>query len=190
MLITVRVGPNRESFHVHKDLIGQTSAFFQNACKGGFKEADGIINLPGQEPKIFKHFIYWLYTGKIRGYYYPPSLRPTIKELKVAANEVLELSDKETLADLDNDDPAGLALNLANYRDVPLPAMVALYALAEFLQVRGLKDQIITSLAFVYSYNNIDRPKEAYVLFWEISNSTKELKPGWLMTPAKGINMA
>ena len=189
-LITACIGPEKHCFPIHKNLVCNASDFFKAACNGPFKEADGVVCLPEQDPKIFKHFIYWLYTGRTRGYYYPASLKPTIKDLELLVSAELKSESLDKLEDLEHDNIHGLALNLANYRDVPFHAIIALYVLADVLQIKGLKDQVITILISIYGYTDLKNREGRSLLFWEWDTNRMPNVPNWLRGPSKGINMA
>lgn len=68
-MIHVEVGKsqNMEKFTVHKGLLCHHSQYFRAALQGGpFVEALlGVVKLDDQDPKTFKHFVYWLYTQDI-----------------------------------------------------------------------------------------------------------------------------
>ncbi len=85
-LVTVYVGEEEHPFHIHKELVCRASDFFKAACCGDFKEADGLVRLPEQDPKVFKYFIHWLYTGNLNGYFYPEAIKPTIQDLRLTAS--------------------------------------------------------------------------------------------------------
>lgn len=189
-LITTHVGSEKQCFHIHESLLCQASDFFKAACNSNFKEADGVIDLPEQNLEVFKHFIYWLYTGKLRGFYYPPSTEPTIQDLKLAVSIELASQKKIKLEELDFGNSPGLALNLANYRDVPFHGVIAQYVLADVLQVHGLKDQVITLLIDIYGYTDLENRVGKTLLFWSVCPRAIAHKPAWLIGPSKGINTA
>ena len=64
-IVIVRVGPQGMRLDLHKEYICSKSDFSKAACSGNFKEADGVIKLPEQDPGIFKHFVHWLYSGRL-----------------------------------------------------------------------------------------------------------------------------
>ena len=183
--------------------------------KISFKEStQNVIRLPEQDVKIFRFFVQWLYTRRLRGFYYPETLKPTIEELKEAAIAELENQKLNVLEDLDPENPSSQALYLANYRDAPFSHLVGLYILADTFQVRDLKDPIITLIMDVYCFyysgvagvedgaqetqeegqdadeagsalSNSGREAETYTtLFWNLA------APPGLEDPCKGINMA
>jgi len=187
-LITITVGAEKAVFSVHKELLCDRSEFFRAACNGQFKEAEGVVNLPEQDPTTFKHFIYWLYTEKLRGHFYPESIDPSIQDLK---RELKSTLGPEALNDrhLKRKNPDSEALDHANYQDLPFVALVSLYILADSLLVRGLRDQIIPLLIEVYGYSYfVSRPKGVVLRFWRRLDSPR--RPAGLPSPAVGINLA
>ncbi|EGX46048.1 hypothetical protein AOL_s00110g212 [Orbilia oligospora ATCC 24927] len=61
--VIVYVGGDKEPFHLHRDIICQTSGFFKAACKpGSFKESiEKEIKLPSVHPITFRKVISWQY---------------------------------------------------------------------------------------------------------------------------------
>lgn len=90
-----------------------------------------------------------------------------------------------TIHDLPDDNPAYLAWSFANYRDAPFHSLISLYALADALQVRGLKDPIISLLVEVDGYIS-DHSKGSRIPFW---NHELE-KPAWIPDITTSINIA
>ena len=186
--MTVLVGGQepQQRFHLHKDLLCNVSEFFSAALTGNFKEAeDGKITLPEQNPETFKYFVHWLYTGSLKGFYYPRTIEPTIWDLSTAVDKELERLNLSMPDELPHDNLHRLAMELASYRDAPFTSLIALYILADALQVRHLKDLIISTLVNVYGHQYSDaHEKSGYNLYW---TSTR---PEGLTRPATGINMA
>ncbi|KAI4225538.1 MAG: hypothetical protein L6R36_003844 [Xanthoria steineri] len=60
-MVHLKVGPNAILFHVHKDLICDSSPFFKAAFTGGFKESEGSISLEDDDADVFENIIQWLY---------------------------------------------------------------------------------------------------------------------------------
>ncbi|KAL2072712.1 hypothetical protein VTL71DRAFT_12055 [Oculimacula yallundae] len=58
--VTIHVGPEGKStkFTIHKKLICDKVDFFRKAFTGGFKENDGTMKLPDDDPAIFSVFLY------------------------------------------------------------------------------------------------------------------------------------
>ncbi|KAF2431833.1 hypothetical protein EJ08DRAFT_165970 [Tothia fuscella] len=74
-IVTVEIGPDREAFHVHKDLLTACSPYFKAAFEGGFKEAaEKSIHIDEVTPDIFKEFLDWLYSRRLRPSADPPDI--------------------------------------------------------------------------------------------------------------------
>lgn len=173
---------------MHKELLCDRSEFFRAACSGQFTEAEGVVNLPEQDPATFKHFVYWLYTEKVRGHFYPASIDPTIQGLEKKLRETLGREALNT-RHLEIWNPTSEALDHANYQDLPFVALISLYILADSLLVRGLRDQIITLLIEVYGYSTFkSQPKGVTLRFW--MSPDVSWSPAVLPSPAVGINLA
>lgn len=183
----VLVGPAKRRFDLFKGLLCHTSKFFESALTGNFKEKDGTLELPEQDPKDFAYFVHWAYTGKLRGFFCPKTIKPTIKKRKLAAIAEAEEEGVINIDRLDLDDVHYKALALADYRDAPFSSLVSLYILADVLLVDHLKDSIIALLVEVYGSSRegvTDKGAERH--FWfhpnDLSNEFEE--------PQLGINLA
>ena len=162
-LVTVLVGSTETRFDLHRGILCASSDFFKAAITSDFKErAQSEIKLPEQDVKIFRFFVHWLYTGRLSGFYYPKTMRPTIQELKEAVIAELENQDLDILEDLDPNNPYSKALYMAIYRDAPFSHLIRLYILADTLLVRDLKDPIIALIIEVYCW-----PKPTEVVHYE-----------------------
>lgn len=54
------------TFSIHEGLIRGSSDFFDKAMGGTWKEAaDRVINLPDDDPDVFRIYLHWLYRGSI-----------------------------------------------------------------------------------------------------------------------------
>lgn len=160
-LVTVLVGSQETRFDLHRGLLCASSDFFRAAITGDFKERDqNKIKLPKQDVKIFKFFVRWLYTGRLRGFYYPATMKPSLQELRQAAISELKKQNLDVLQDLGPDNPKGKALYMAHYRDAPFSHLVGLYILADTLLVHDLKDRIITLIIDVYAWSERDEVAE------------------------------
>lgn len=151
---------------------------------GSFKEADGTLTLPEQEPATFKYFVHWLYTGSLRGFYYSESVKPTLKELTDKVR--LEVISRKLLhaEELSRTNPHRELWEHANYRDLPFASLVAIYILADKSQVPRLKDAAITALIEVYGINSIDNRKVSPKTYWTSPG------PDVQGEEVEGINMA
>lgn len=199
-LVTVLVGSEQHRFDIHKGLLCTKSGFFKTACDGNFKEADGTIRLPYQEVNTFKYFVYWLYTGNLSGFYYHDKISPSILELKIRVHEVLRGKGIKSWDGLKNykEYPCITDFYLAKYRNLPFTGLIGLYVLADFLNVCGLKDMILTALVKVYHSPHNPRQKKgteyfylqhcrySIIPFWDHDVERTQ----WCPDPAKGINLA
>ncbi|KAL8721199.1 MAG: hypothetical protein Q9225_002085 [Loekoesia sp. 1 TL-2023] len=187
-MVAVLVGPGKQRFEIHKGLVCQYW-FFKAAFEGNFKESKGTILLPEQDPEIFRWLSYWLYTGKLSGHYYPSTTKPSIAELGAKVEKELELkrqsratSRAKLLARTRTSD----LYELARYRDLPFDKLIDLYLLADYLQILGLRDQIIDRLVDVYgSYSMGDTARPPSFWGW-----TGAARPQWLPDPVSSINAA
>ena len=184
-MVTVLVGPEKRRFDLHKGLITSRSDFFKAAFMGKFKEVDGTLTLPEKDPATFKHFVYWLYTGTLKGLYYQRSIRPTLEDLTDDLRTEMGRCGVFSVHQLESINPLRNAWERAQYRDLPFTSLVALYILADVLLVQGLGDAVITGLIEVYSH---DIPGKLginpYWQLWKIDDL------GFLKKPTRGINMA
>lgn len=65
-IITVYVGPTRQEFCIHKDILCHNSRYFAKALTGQFLEAQTRkVHLEDVHTILFKVFVAWLYTGKL-----------------------------------------------------------------------------------------------------------------------------
>ncbi|KAL8790324.1 MAG: hypothetical protein Q9213_000676 [Squamulea squamosa] len=182
-IVIVLVGPDDHRFQIHKALICRYP-FFKAAYEGQFRESDGTLKLPQQDPAIFRFFVYWLYTGRIDGYYYPSSASPSISEIQEefeSRKGFLTQNEMERTAWCAYEAQAQL-YRYARYIDAPFSALIGLYLLAEYLLIPGLRDQIINKLIDVYSYKGYEDDH-----FWCWDNTDR---PAWAQDPVPCINKA
>ncbi|KAG7004696.1 hypothetical protein G7Y79_00024g056460 [Physcia stellaris] len=65
-MVQIEVGPTKTVFQLHKGLLCNVAAYFRAALEGAFIEAQQQkIEMPDEDPEIFKRFQYWLYTGSL-----------------------------------------------------------------------------------------------------------------------------
>ncbi|KAL8929717.1 MAG: hypothetical protein Q9172_000274 [Xanthocarpia lactea] len=187
-LVKIIVGPDNKTFYAYKELLCKKSAFFKAACEGAFKESNGTINLPEQDPTVVNYFIHWSCSGQLRGLYWSPEPTTTLTSLKKAAAK-----EREAAAQLLQYNPMNKVvstekrteLDLANYRDLPLQQLISLYIFADFAQVKGLKDAIVD--AIIEGYGDPEPPGTTKAIcIWNLKTD----RPDWLVDPIKLINSA
>ncbi|KAL8806813.1 MAG: hypothetical protein Q9182_001073 [Xanthomendoza sp. 2 TL-2023] len=191
-MVAVLVGEENERFTIHKRLLCQFP-FFKTAYEGGFKEsAASTVKLPEHDPAIFRFFVYWLYTGKLDGHYYPRSAKPSISDIRKESklpwqgwqDTHLPHYSAKSGTQLNNDQ--GQLYRLLTYRDAPFDALIGLHLLADFLHIPGLKDEITNILVDVYA-NSGDKLEGVSTSFWRWRNYSR---PHWAPDPVPSINAA
>ena len=64
--VDIVVGPEKETFRVHKKLLCSRAPVFDKMFNGSFKEAETQqASLPEDDPEAFSIFLEWLYSGSI-----------------------------------------------------------------------------------------------------------------------------
>ena len=57
------IGPQKNLFKLHKELLCNASTYFAAALKGNFREATTqTVEMPEADPELFRHFQHWLYS--------------------------------------------------------------------------------------------------------------------------------
>lgn len=145
------MGPEGQEFNLHKELLCSVSDFFTAAFDGGFKETEeGVLKLPDQSVETFKYFMHWLYKGKLTGYFRPFS-SPPITHLETISNAYASVYEStKHFSALKAKNESYQELVLAIFEEAPFHQLVSLYVFAETLQVRGLKDNIVSLIVKVY----------------------------------------
>lgn len=64
-IVTIYVGPKRKSFSIHKKLLCSRSEYFDKAFNGGFKESDGTMYLPEDDPEAFDALVVYIYQNRL-----------------------------------------------------------------------------------------------------------------------------
>ncbi|KAL8993596.1 MAG: hypothetical protein Q9169_006233 [Polycauliona sp. 2 TL-2023] len=192
-IVKLLVGPESECFQTHHNLVSQY-AFFKAAYEGPFQESMGVLKLPEHDPGVVRFFIHWLYSGKLTGYFYPPTTVPSVSDYRKEVNAELQWDGLAPLAtparfrttDYDDDSTACKLYDRARYRDTPFDALINLYLLAEYLQVPRLKDDIVNTLVEVYGYCSENRTG-CMTMFWGWEDMER---PDWVPSPVPAINTA
>jgi hypothetical protein len=96
--VTFYVGPNRQHFVVHKNLLVTQSNYFKGALTGTlYKEAtEGVVNLEEDDPDSFRLLVAWLYTGRIPRVR-PFVMRPDFSKLKSKSKKITSAPAKPVL---------------------------------------------------------------------------------------------
>ncbi|KAL8914376.1 MAG: hypothetical protein Q9171_001006 [Xanthocarpia ochracea] len=143
-IVIILVGSAAERFEIHKGLICQYP-FFRAAFQGNFQESEGTLKLPKLDPAAFRYLVYWLYKGRLNGFHYPSTTQPSLSALRREWQQ--QVSEQDTsergLTTLYN---KRQLYNCARYKDTPFDALIKLYLLADYVQMPGIKDQIINWL--------------------------------------------
>ena len=64
--VTVGNGAGAKTFNIYKGVLVHYSDYFRNALKGCWKEGqDNIIELPDDDPEVFRVFQYWLFSRRL-----------------------------------------------------------------------------------------------------------------------------
>ncbi|CAD0112566.1 unnamed protein product [Aureobasidium uvarum] len=133
-MATILVGSAQEKFIVHQELLCSKSEYFAKALTGTFEESQtGIVKLEDVSPFLFRIFVTWLYSGKL-------------------AYTVVDDSSNidQDFGSLDGGfNPAIIKASDLNCEDVmtwPEQAFVALYILADRLDVKALRSTTIDIL--------------------------------------------
>ncbi|KAI4222449.1 MAG: hypothetical protein L6R36_006133 [Xanthoria steineri] len=65
-IITIKLVPAGETFHIHKGLLCHASPVFRAMMQHDWKEKqDGCIVPENEDPKVFRRFMHWLYYGTV-----------------------------------------------------------------------------------------------------------------------------
>jgi len=100
--------------------------------------------------ETFQYLVHWLYRRKLTGYF-RASIGPSIDELNTVAKAKGSLyKSTELPTDLEAKNDSDNALVSAIFEDAPFHQLVSLYILADSLQIRGLKDHIVSLLVRIY----------------------------------------
>ncbi|KAI4720368.1 hypothetical protein E4T48_03316 [Aureobasidium sp. EXF-10727] len=149
-IVTVRVGPDKQEFCIHKELLCSKSTYFARALSGHFKEAKTcVVELEDVRVVLFRVFVAWLYTGKVAYESSDPGASPKdeFTQLDTALEEEYpyEMEEDENQVDDYPDD-------LANFEtEAPQSwthlILGALFVLADRLDVPAFKRQVLDAIA-------------------------------------------
>ncbi|KAL8929746.1 MAG: hypothetical protein Q9172_000303 [Xanthocarpia lactea] len=180
-IVIVLVGSAAERFEIHKGLICQYP-FFEAAFQGNFQESEGTLRLPELDPAAFRYLVYWLYKGRLDGFHYPSATQPSLSALRREWQQQVSKQDTSERG-LTTLIQKRQLYNCARYKDAPFDALIKLYLVADYVQVPGIKDQIINSLIDVYAKSDTLQPDD----IWLWCNNDR---PTWTPNPVSAINLA
>ncbi|THX20464.1 hypothetical protein D6D17_00645 [Aureobasidium pullulans] len=153
-IVTVRVGPDKQEFCIHKGVLCSNSNYFTKAISGQFKEAKtNIVELDDVQVLLFKVFVAWLYTGKLNYESSNPSV--TAQDEFGKLNTMLEDQfpvDREDDPENDIEDEKDNADDLSKF-DAEDPTtwthtiLCALFVLADRLDTPRLKVLVLDAIA-------------------------------------------
>jgi hypothetical protein len=101
-VVTVHVGPKRKAFTVHKKLLCDRSDYFSKVFNGGFKEANGEMHLPEDNPTTFGHLVNYIYRNTLPQL---PSKSPNMDEkfeYSIGLEGLFLLAEKVCMNELSN----------------------------------------------------------------------------------------
>ncbi|KEQ76599.1 hypothetical protein M436DRAFT_69568 [Aureobasidium namibiae CBS 147.97] len=150
-MATVLVGPEETKFVIHQALLCDKSKYFAKALTGSFEEGTtGIVRLEDVSPVLFKIVVSWLYWGKIAY---------SVSDDDLSIDQGFKKLKRE-------DDKFSENLNADDTSTWPIHILVRLYILADRLDIKDLRNDIIDALVTsaeksgiglrVYSYKLID----------------------------------
>ncbi|KAL1797231.1 hypothetical protein ACET3X_003837 [Alternaria dauci] len=67
-VVAIAIGPQKQVFQVHKEILCKKSEYFRTAYNGRWKEAEEGVTLEDVEVGVFKFFVHWLYTQQLPDY--------------------------------------------------------------------------------------------------------------------------
>ncbi len=110
-LVVVIVGPQKQVFPLHKEILCAVSSYFRSALEGSFVEGlTQKIELPEDDVTVFKYFRVWLYSS-------------IIQDSLPSASQAEDESESESESKPDTDIGWKILLDLyifADMRDIPL----------------------------------------------------------------------
>ncbi|CAD0112464.1 unnamed protein product [Aureobasidium uvarum] len=175
-MVTVRVGPDKQDFCIHKELLCSKSTYFAKALSGQFKEAQtGIVELEDVHVVLFRVFVAWLYPSKVA--YESSDSGASSKDEFAQLNTVLEEQHPYEAEDYENEDiPVNVSDDDLSKFEGETPqswtylVLGAMFVLADRLDAAELKRQTLDFMtrrkiigiipsdsAILYAYANTTR---------------------------------
>lgn len=91
-IVTLNVGPDKHTFHVHQELLFNSSPVFKAAFSGAYQESsERCMALPDEDPEIVERLMQWLYFKSL-------SLTKAVCS-KTSTERYFQLAKLNTLAD-------------------------------------------------------------------------------------------
>lgn len=121
--VNIIVGPEQQIFILHKDLLCETSSYFQAALNGSFLEAKTQeIRLEKEDVTVFKHFQYWLYSRAIL------MTETSTNDIEwIVLVDLYVLGETRGIPQLQNDAIDGFISKYATLRWTPLDQICRIY---------------------------------------------------------------
>jgi hypothetical protein len=154
--VTIYVGPYRQKFVVHKNLLCKAAEFFKAAFCTDFKEGkEGTMDMPEDSAAAFSLFIEWLYHGTIPNGC-TQSYVDSLYDLYIFAEKICMDSPELKDNTMDETQDASRLYNM-----LPKPAMVR-----KVFQntVEGSELKIYCGLALVFYLNKQREDRDEAVL--------------------------
>ncbi|TIA44181.1 hypothetical protein D6C79_06523 [Aureobasidium pullulans] len=175
-IITVRVGPDKQEFYIHKGVLCSNSNYFAKALSGQFQEAKtNTVELDDVHVLLFKVFVAWLYTGKLTYESSDPSVsaQDEFEKLDTMLNELYpfdreddpesDMPMTDDLSEFDAEDPTTWTHTI----------LCALFVLADRLDTPRLKSCRYTLLKRKHNEKLSITPTPGphrclYIIFWPV----------------------
>ena len=91
-IVTLNVGPDKRTFHVHQELLFKSSPVFKAAFSGAYQESsERCMALPDEDPETVERLLQWLYSKSF-------GLTKAVS-LETSDERYLQLARLNTLAD-------------------------------------------------------------------------------------------
>ncbi|KAH0386697.1 hypothetical protein KCU92_g2457, partial [Aureobasidium melanogenum] len=169
-MVTVRVGPDRQEFCIHKELLCSKSTYFAKALSGQFLEAQTrIVELEDIHVVLFRVFVAWLYTDKLvyESSNSDASSVDEFRDLDMALQKETPCEAKE-IRDRVDDEHQSKGHDLSNFQEKTPESwtyliLVALFVLADRLDVVKFKRRILDAIIKKRT-ENYDTPNSPAIL--------------------------
>lgn len=152
-MVTVRVGPDKQEFCIHKELLCSKSTYFAKALSGQFLEAQTrIVELEDIRVVLFRVFVAWLYTDELvyESSNSKASAFDEFRDLDMALQEETSHETGES-EDRGDDEDQSYVDDLSNFQEKTPESwtyliLVGLFVLADRLDAAKFKRQILDAI--------------------------------------------